>query len=710
MAPSSFGEMLKALRKRVRLTQQELASKLGVHRNTIGVWERGDFLPETKGMVLELAKLLRLSELETRHLLEASLTGLPPLWQVPYLRNPYFTGREDILEALHQRLAGSPVVALTQSYALHGLGGIGKTHLAVEYTYRYGLCYAAVFWIGAESGETVLSSFVALADLLQLPEREVADQQKMVAAVQRWLSTHSQWLLIWDNVEDLALLQRFLPATRAGAILLTTRRQALGTLAEGIELPTMTPEEGELLLFRRAKILSPKATLEERKRLAQRMPDQYQAAQQLVAEMDGLPLALDQAGAYVEETSCSLADYLELFQTKREDMLRRRGEVEEGSHPMSVVTTWSISFEKVEQANPVASDLLRLCAFLAPDAIPEAILLQGVADRFQLHEALRTVSAYSLLRCQTEARTYSMHRLVQAVVRDSMAISTQRQWMERAVYAVNVAFPAIEFAHWPMCERLLSHALVAATWIEQAALEMVVSACLLNQAGEYLYYRGRYPEAEPLHERALAIREEILGAQHPNTGESLNNLAELYRAQGKYEQAEPLHERALTLREEILGAQHPDTANSLNNLALLYATQGKYEQAEPLHERALALREEILGAQHPDTATCLNNLALLYATQGKYEQAEPLHRRALAIREQQLGAAHPNTALSLNNLAVLYQTQGRYADAEPLSQRALHIWEQTLGKSHPWTHKARCHYADLLRATGRDAEAEKLEE
>src|SRR5215469_9819686 len=177
---SSFGEMLKTLRKRQRITQQVLASKLGVHRNTIGIWERGDFLPETKGMVLELARHLRLSEPETRALLEASLTGLSPVWHIPYTRNPFFTGRGEILSLLHQRLAGKQVVALTQSYALHGLGGIGKTHLAIEYTYRHGLSYAAVFWIGAENAETILSSFMTIAQLLQLPERQEADQQQMV--------------------------------------------------------------------------------------------------------------------------------------------------------------------------------------------------------------------------------------------------------------------------------------------------------------------------------------------------------------------------------------------------------------------------------------------------------------------------------------------------------------------------------------------------
>ncbi len=167
-----------------------------MHANTISSWELGTYLPATRGLVLELARHLALDEQETRQLLEASLTALAPHWLVPLPRNPLFTGREEILEAVHRRLHAGQVVALTQPSALHGPGGIGKTQLALEYAYRHALEFSAVFWIVAETGASIVASLLRIAELLGLPARQEADQQRMVAAVQRWLSTHSHWLLI----------------------------------------------------------------------------------------------------------------------------------------------------------------------------------------------------------------------------------------------------------------------------------------------------------------------------------------------------------------------------------------------------------------------------------------------------------------------------------------------------------------------------------
>jgi len=233
-------------------------------------------------------------------------------------------------------------------------------------------------------------------------------------------------------------------------------------------------------------------------------------------------------------------------------------------------------------------------------------------------------------------------------------------------------------------------------------------AVVVHNLARFLYAGGQYNTAEPLYRRALAIREQALGPEHPDTATSLNDLAELLRSKGNYEGAEPLYRRALAIREQSPGAEHRDRAETLNNLALLLDAKGDYEGAEPLCQRALAIWEQALGPDHPLTATGLNNLALLLDAKGDYEGAEPLYRRALTIDEQALGPEHPDTAISVNNLAGLLNAKGNSEEAEALYRRALAIWEQVLGPDHPHTATGLNNLAELLRAKGGHEEAEPL--
>jgi tetratricopeptide (TPR) repeat protein len=594
-----------------------------------------------------------------------------PVWNVPYARNALFTGREDILTRLHTALNTGKTMALSQPQAIIGLGGIGKTQTAVEYAYRFRDDYQFVLWVQANTQETLLSSFVALATQLNLPEQNDQEQRIVVQAVKQWLETHSRWLLIVDTADDLVMVRDYLPVGNQGHILLTTRAQAMGGLARKIELDTLGPEEGAVLLLRRAGLIPPDATLE-----SVSTADRARS-RDIVQAMGGLPLALDQAGAYLEETGESLSNYLGIYQQERTVLLNRRG----GSlpnHPESVATTWSLALQQVARDRPAAIELMRVCAFLAPDAIPEELLVEGApylgpvlepvaADRNTFNEALAALLKYSLLRRDTTTHILIIHRLVQAVILDELDEETQRRWAERVVRAVRQVFPFDEPAPWPLSQRYLAQALACEALIKQWDLTFDEAAGVLNNAGWYLRARGQYREAEPL-----------------------------------------LHD-ALTIGEKRYGFDHPDTSYLLNNLALLYVDQGKYEEAEPLYQRALAIKEKVLGPEHPDTAQTLNNLALLYADQGKYEEAEPLYQRALQIREQALGPDHPDVAYPLNNLASLDYEQGKYAEAEPLYQRALQIREQALGPDHPLTREVVRNYADLLRKVGREPEATQLE-
>ncbi|HEU5376413.1 MAG TPA: hypothetical protein VFV38_13290 [Ktedonobacteraceae bacterium] len=250
------------------------------------------------------------------------------------------------------------------------MGGIGKTQLAVEYAYRYRQEYQAVLWARADTTEALNASYTEMARLLNLPQQD-AEQGVVVQAVKTWLGSKGGWLLILDNADDLNRVRTFLPTQCAGHLLLTTRAQVTGKLARRLEVDTLDMQTGALLLLRRTGLVELNALFDAASSLDQSM------ALALSEELGRLPLALDQAGAYIEETQCSLADYQQQYRTRRAELLARRGIIVD-DHPEPVATTWSISFAKVEAANTTAAKLLRICAFLAPDAIPEELLAEAL--------------------------------------------------------------------------------------------------------------------------------------------------------------------------------------------------------------------------------------------------------------------------------------------------------------------------------------------
>lgn len=241
-----------------------------------------------------------------------------------------------------------------------------------------------------------------------------------------------------------------------------------------------------------------------------------------------------------------------------------------------------------------------------------------------------------------------------------------------------------------------------------AMAQNVDDADTLNAQVLKLYGEGRYAEAVPLAQRALALYEMVLGPGHPDVGTALNNLAEVYRLQGRYADAEPLYKRSLAIREMALGPDHPEVANSLTNLAVLYDSRGRHGEVELLYKRALAIREKSLGVEHPDVGATLSNLAELYRTQGRYGDAEPLYKRTVTIYEKVLGPDHTSVARSLNNLAALYENQDRYGEAELLYKRSLSIGEKALGPNHPDVGATLNNLAVVFLSQGRFAEAEPL--
>ncbi|MFY9584464.1 MAG: tetratricopeptide repeat protein [Candidatus Acidiferrales bacterium] len=515
-------------------------------------------------------------------------------WNVPIPPNPLFTGRKYVLSQIEEGLKGAGAVALS------GMSGSGKSQTASHYAHLHRDEYQTVLWIPGDSRAALLLGLAHVALLLDLPQKDAREPEVAASAVRRWLEAESNWLLVIDNVEDLSLLPEFLPQKVTGHLLLTTQQQALATLAQRVDMHAMEPEEGGLLLPRRAKVIEPQARLDAAK------PTDRQAAIEISSELGGLPLALDQAGAYIEETDCGLTEYLKLYHTHGEKLRGRRGGAAPG-HPESVAVSFELCFEKLKQVNIAAAELVQFCAFLHPDAIPEELIELGAAemgphseglarDKLNFNEAVGAALKYSLLRRDAEVRTLSIHRLVQAVLRDGLDKQTERKLAERVVRAADQAFPLVQFANWPQCDRLLPHAQACAVLIQEFDLETHEAAGLLNDAGFYLSERARYGEAEPLYQRALGIREKALGLEHPDVAIGLNNLAVLYHSQARYGEAEPLYRRALGIWEKALGPEHPSVATLLENHADLLRKMNRAPEADRLESRARAIREKLGGA------------------------------------------------------------------------------------------------------------------
>jgi tetratricopeptide (TPR) repeat protein len=632
--------------------------------------------------------------------LKQRFAELDSFWLMPIAENPFFTGREEILHQLQDGLH------FRQAAALTGLGGMGKTQIAAHYAYSHRHEYRAVLWCLADSVASLNLGLAAMARILDLPEKEATEQKIIIAAVKQWLATYSHWLLVLDNVDEVKIVGELAALAKGEArhILLTARAQATEPFAQSVVVHKMSQDEGRNFLLRRAV---DKPRNEYGRVCDYPILDKWDAGK-LVNILGALPLALDQAGAYIRETQCGLAGYLALYQTHGHALLQERGTLlSDQDHRESVAITWLLSFEKIAAENPTAIEILRLGAFLHPDSMPEEIFQEW--DVLALNKALKVILKYSFVKRDPKNKILMVHRLVQMILRHEMDEAMRQDWAEKAVRAVVSVFPnPKEFSNWLTCERLLPCAQSCVELIEEWELESEEAGRLLNEIGYYLKNsKADYEQAKPLYERALAIWEKVHGKEHPDVATSLNNLAGLSYAQGDYEQAKPLFERALAIREKVFGKEHPSVGVSYGNLAGIYEAQGEYKQAEPLRRKALEIHEKVFGKEHPDVATSLNNLAVLSYAQGDYEQAKLLYERALAIREKVFDKEHPDVATSLNNLAGLSYAQGDYEQAKPLYERALKIMNQFFQPDHPNVRTVSENYTILLEDMKKPTKASK---
>jgi tetratricopeptide (TPR) repeat protein len=603
----------------------------------------------------------------------------PAIFGVP-ARKPHFLGRGELLKAVRGTLQARPAEAAVQASVVHGLGGAGKTQLAIEYAHRYAADYDLIWWVPAEQPLAIPGRLATLALRLGLPK--LRDQEAQLSLLWDELGRRERWLLIYDNAEHPRDLASYRPPAGGGHLLVTSRNPAWDAMATPLQVEMLPRVEAVAFLRARTRGDGP-------------------AAGELAQALGDLPLALEQAAAYLEQTRMSLRDYLGLLQEQAEELL---GLGELTDHPDTVAKTWTLSLARVRSEAPAAEDLLALCAFLAPDDIPRGLptehnhqlpasLQQAASGRLAYNQLLVALGRYSLVAVSEDSLT--LHRLVHAWLRARLDQSSQRYWAGAAVRLVWSAFPPdiSDVLAWPTCARLLPHALAVTDHAGRLGADPEATASLLNQVGTYLWWRAEHEQARQFFQHAQAIFKEHLGPDDPNVGRSLNNLGNILRALGDLPAAMNALQRAQAILKAGLGPDHPDVGRNLNNLGLALTTLGQLPAAFDALQHGHATLEARLGPDHPDAASNLDNLGIVLRRRDQLPTARDVHQRALAIREARLGPDHPDVARSLDNLGLVLRRLGNLDAAGDAHQHALTIREAQLGADHP-------HVAHALSSLG----------
>lgn len=677
---------------------------------------------------------------------------------IHFPRNEAFVHRSTYSDELARLL---PSRQEYQRAALWGLGGSGKTQLALDYAYnRCSDPACSVFWVHADTETSFTHDYRWIATKLGLTNN--SSDENILETVRVYIESLPNWVMVLDNADDLMLfgvgdqqtqgrdggtnLSVYIPRGSVGTILWTGRDQRITSSlvgpGRGINVVCMEDAEAEILFRNHAMAM-----------VGNKDDRRNEGMAKLLSELGWLPLAITQAAAYIRQTNTSADEYLKSIQRRKRRWKRlTRAEPDPQRRPEvsnSVLETWNISMGYIKKESPLAYRILMVPAYVDNHSIPFELIAEiahgsiggnrgfrvdgrdGSAseeddgeDKDAILEAISRLEDFSFLtiragderRSNISDRSYDMHRLVQEAISYNLRLdgvdSKEEANSAKTIFKIlDRLFPhdhGWSPQRWAICEKYLGHAQRAGDWAQSHRGEEDV-AKLLVRVSNYLYGRGRWTERETVDEGILKLRKAALGPQHLGTIASQARLSVTYYGLGRYKEAEQIQLEVLALRRKLLGDRHPDTIWSMTTIATTYCAQGNYAEAEQIDLEVLSLRRAMLGSEHSDTISSLASLATTYHMQRRYDESEQIKAKVLKLRRKKLGDKHHDTISSMVSLAATYFKQRRFEAAEKIEVEVLGLRRQTLGDDHPDTIHSMGNLAATYHEQCRLEEAEKIE-
>ncbi|RYC80223.1 hypothetical protein BFJ63_vAg16890 [Fusarium oxysporum f. sp. narcissi] len=643
-----------------------------------------------------------------------------PVFHVPFLENPLFVGRDEVLMKLQSLLFERN----SRKVALVGLGGIGKTQIALQLAYwiKEKKKDYSVFWVPALSPASFEQACVQIMDACDI---STTNNNKLdaVESVRQYLSSKraGKWLLVVDNADDMQTvmglkgadngLYRSLPQSDQGQILFTTRYRKVAVSVAGrniLDVPAMSRDEARSYL--------------EEALIQEMSPTDDEVMNHLLTLLAHLPLAITQAAAYLNENQISLTEYLQLFENTERDRIELLStEFQDGTRYEQsqdpVATTWFISFNQIHKADELASRILMFLAFVEPKAVPQSMLPEGESQQ-QLARALGTLCGYRFLDRRGSSEVFDMHSLVHLATRSWVTENrSEKERKQAAIARMEEVLTTDEWEDRDVWRQYLPHAIKLLGQVEDNWSEEL---CKVGYwAGRCLLVDGRITEAVKLLEHVVAIKETTLAENHPDRLASQHELARAYRADGQIKEAVKLLEHVIkeavkllehvvAIKETTLAENHPDRLASQHELAGAYQANGQIKEAVKLLEHVVAIREKTLAESHPSRLSSQHELAGAYRANGQTKEAVKLLEDVVAIQETTLAESHPDRLTSQHALAMAYQANGQIKEAVKLLEQVVAIEEKPLAESHPSRLSSQHELAGAYEANGQTKEAVKL--